>query len=459
MLKKILALVVFLILLLIVWVQSSELRLQYFVLFPALFFPVIFFLEAHYRSLFIPALIIIVTMFLFFFFRVPSWAMVLLGSSALIFFLIWFCYEKKWLQSVSAAEKESAKYVKELEALQQKHQARLESLHHLEKQVAGLLDLYEIARDFNDYLSYEGMAQIIFQRVLPELPFKTLKLVISEKPQDLGDPVGRIFKVHAQGFEELSAPDGLNSSELSWIERAQEGRKMIQEEGCLIFPLNWEADLTAYLLIEGSQSEDLAKFEVLAAYMALQVRKVKLYQTVKDLAIHDGLTGFLVRRHFLERFHEEMKRSIHYTLPLAVLILDIDHFKRYNDQYGHLAGDATLKQVASLLRENLRKVDLVSRYGGEEFLIVVPETRKGIALEIGERIRSSIARHNFKVFNDQTRVTVSIGISLFPEDVTEGKAGGESELVASLIQYADQALYRAKEEGRNRVILYQDLSK
>lgn len=449
----------FLILLLIVWVQSNELILQYFVLFPALFFPAILFMETPYRGLLIPSLVIIASMFLFFLFGYLSLEMTALGTGGIVFFAVWFIYEKNSRVRLSDSEKENEKYVQELAALQQKHQARLESLHHLEKQVAGLLDLYEIARDFNDYLSYEGMAEILFQRVLPELPFKTLKLVISEKIPETGDLQGKVFKVHQQGFEELPMQDGLTAEERGWIEKTHEARKMVQDSDRLIFPMNSEAELLAYLIVEGSQPEDLAKFEVLAAYMALQVRKVKLYQTVKDLAIRDSLTGFLVRRHFLERFHEEMKRSIHYNLPLAVLILDIDHFKRYNDDYGHLAGDATLKQVATLLRENLRKVDLVSRYGGEEFVIVVPETRKAIALEIGERIRSSIARHNFKVFNDQTRVTVSIGISLFPEDLKGEKSAAETELAANLIQYADQALYRAKEEGRNRVILYQDLSK
>lgn len=459
MLKKTLALISFLFLFVTVWIQSQELLLQYFVLFPALFLPVVFFREDFYRRLFLFALGVVFLMFLFFLARYPSMDMAVLGGGGVGFFFVWLAYEKKWVLRVVSAETENKKYAKELLVLQQKHQARLESLHHLEKQVSGLLDLYEIARDFNDYLSYDGMAEILFQRVLPELPFKTLKLVIMEKSAEAGELPGRVFKVHAQGFEEKTVQEGLSKQEAGWIEKANESRRMLQEPGCLIFPMNSESELSAYMIIEGSQPDDLAKFEVLAAYTALQVRKVKLYQTVKDLAIRDSLTGFLVRRHFMERFHEEMKRSLHYNLPLAVLILDIDHFKRYNDDYGHLAGDATLKQVAALLRENLRKVDLVSRYGGEEFVIVVPETRKAIAVEIGERIRSSIARHNFKVFNDQTRVTVSIGISLFPEDIRGEKTAGENELAVSLVQYADQALYRAKEEGRNRVILYQDLSK
>ncbi len=223
-----------------------------------------------------------------------------------------------------------------------------------------------------------------------------------------------------------------------------------------LFPLMSDGKLTACLVVHGANKDDLAKFEVLSAFMTLHVKKVDLYETVKELAIRDGLTGVFVRRHFVERFEEELRRSDKYGLPLAVLMLDIDHFKRYNDEYGHLAGDATLKQVASLLRESLRQVDIVARYGGEEFVMVLPETRWEGAVEVAERIRSSIARHNFKIYSQGTRVTVSIGVSLYPSGKVHMAGKNINETVETLIHAADKALYRAKEEGRNRVILNQE---
>ncbi|MBN1689200.1 MAG: GGDEF domain-containing protein, partial [Candidatus Omnitrophica bacterium] len=135
-----------------------------------------------------------------------------------------------------------------------------------------------------------------------------------------------------------------------------------------------------------------------------------------------------------------------------------DHFKRYNDEYGHLAGDTTLKQVADHLKGSLRRVDIIARYGGEEFMIVSPETRSEGALDVAERIRSGIARQNFKIYNQQTRVTVSIGVTLFPDDLRETMSSDEAAKVAfELIRHADRALYRAKEEGRNRVVMFRDL--
>jgi diguanylate cyclase (GGDEF)-like protein len=194
---------------------------------------------------------------------------------------------------------------------------------------------------------------------------------------------------------------------------------------------------------------------VLSAFLTLQVSKIRLYSSVKELAIRDSLTHVFVRRHFLERFAEELKRSVKFSIPLAVLMLDIDHFKRYNDEYGHIAGDATLKQVASILSLSLRKVDIVGRYGGEEFIVVIPETKKDGAIEICERIRSNIARNTFKIYNTETRVTASIGLALFePEKMQGVSESAETEKFGyQLIQKADKALYQAKEEGRNQVVL------
>jgi diguanylate cyclase (GGDEF)-like protein len=225
-----------------------------------------------------------------------------------------------------------------------------------------------------------------------------------------------------------------------------------------IFPLVLEGHIAALMWVEGAHGEDLVRFEVLVAHLILQLKKIQLYETVKSLAIVDGLTGLYVRRYFLERFNEEVQRSIRFGLPLTVLMLDIDHFKRYNDEFGHLVGDATLKEVAAILRNNLRKVDVVARYGGEEFIAVLPETTGKAAVEVAERIRSSIARHRFRVYDVEAKATVSLGISLYPDDIPADKRKEfYPDLGFDLIRHADRALYRAKEEGRNRIYRYQEI--
>ena len=457
MLKGSLVFIVFIFLAVIVCVEAEQLLISFYIFFPMLLLPVIFFLDFESRFLVPLALMVASAIYGIYLVRFFNPVMLFFGVMNAALFVFFLLYRKQWKTHLREQWQQCDTSLSELETLKQKHHSRLESLHHLEKQVAGLLDLFEIARDFNDCLSFESIAGILQQRVMPELTFQRLRLVLLDKVQP-ESVVQRVFSIADKNLKETQGTEDLTAQDLQHIDQVQVSKRLIRDQQALAFPILVDEEVLACLLVEGADPDDLAKFEVLSAYLALQVKKVRLYETVKELSIRDGLTGVFVRRHFLERLDEELKRSIKYNLSLAVLMLDIDHFKRYNDDYGHLAGDATLKQVAALLRENLRKVDIVARYGGEEFVVVIPEAQTAEALEVAERIRSNVARYNFKIYNDQSRVTVSIGIAMFPEDIPDWAAkSGPSELAAELIRHADQALYRAKDEGRNRVVLHRDL--
>lgn len=344
----------------------------------------------------------------------------------------------------------------ELAELKQKHATRVESLFHLEKQVASLINLFEIARDFNECLNLKETVQILFKKVLPELPFEQANLILmsGEKPAPV---ISKAFVITKSGTEEkTSFPE--DAVDRKWLAASLQQKGFSAHEDVWLFPLVYEGEYNALFVVRGGIKEDLAKFEVLASQLALQIRKVRLYEMVRELSIIDGLTGVFVRRHFLERFEEEIRRALKQTFPLTVLMLDIDHFKRYNDDFGHLVGDATLKEVAQIIRANVRNVDIVARYGGEEFTIVIPETREEGGVEVAERIRSAVARKSFRIYDEETKVTVSIGISVFPQDLPQSVEGGyDPNFMFELIQRADRALYRAKEEGRNRVVLYRTL--
>jgi two-component system cell cycle response regulator len=165
---------------------------------------------------------------------------------------------------------------------------------------------------------------------------------------------------------------------------------------------------------------------------------------LEALAQTDPLTGLVNRRALTIRLVSEMERVRRYNAPLAMLLLDLDHFKLVNDTYGHLAGDDVLIGVAALLQRAVRAVDLVARYGGEEFLIVLPETGKQGAISFAERIRDRIATHRFKMTSSQTvRITASIGVATYPSPGLES--------VEDFFRAADHALYRAKGGGRNLV--------
>lgn len=440
----------------LLFIEHTQLALTFYVLFPVFLIPYFYACEDGRQAKSRIILFLNALLYVFYLWRYFSWEMLFLGGGLILFYGAVASYQSVWKENLRSQELLNLNTSRELESTQAKYHARLESLQHLEKQVSGLLDLFEVARDFSEYLSYGGIASILQKRVRPHFPFLKMHLVVVPKKQEGVEQILR-FSITPEQVKQSDSP--LSDQEYQILEQVKNTRAFIQREMQWIFPLLIDAPFSSYMVVEGTQAEDLAKFEVLSAFLTLQVKKIRLYEGVKELAIRDGLTGVFVRRYFVERFEEELRRSIKQALPLAVLMLDIDHFKRYNDDHGHLAGDATLKQVAEILLRSLRKVDIVARYGGEEFIVLIPETRREGALEVSERIRSHIARDPFKIYNTMTRMTVSIGVAIFSQKTqTELPQTNDDirELTFKLIQHADKALYQAKEKGRNRVILYQE---
>ena len=384
---------------------------------------------------------------------------------------VWIFLLRDWESVLASIESQKQKVSQDIALLREKHNARLDSLGHLERQVASLLDLFEAAKDFNECLYFDQLMDILDKRVKEQISFRALTLLVFSNQSKAGELVSKAMSVGRQNQEDKNVRTASDfeigcacavkeHGKVLRFNRSEEiARLNLSLESVFfpvwIFPLQVEEKMIATVIIEGADLEDFPKFELLAAQLALQVKKISLYETVKELSIIDGLTKVYVRRHFLERLEEELKRALKRKSPLSVLMLDIDHFKSYNDQFGHLVGDSTLREVASVIRENVRKVDLVARYGGEEFVIALPEIGSPANFETAERIRSAVARKHFRLYDEETKATVSVGISSFPKDLTHQDVTDFNEsLMLELIQKADKALYRAKEEGRNRVVSY-----
>jgi len=191
--------------------------------------------------------------------------------------------------------------------------------------------------------------------------------------------------------------------------------------------------------------ERFTNLQIFFNQISIGLQKALLYEKVQRLSITDGLTRLFSHRYFRLRLDEELILVKRYTSQLSLLILDIDHFKRYNDSYGHVAGDQVLMETAKILKEICDVTHLVARYGGEEMVVLVPEATKEQGLELAERIRAGMDEHVFKVGKESTRVTVSVGVACYPQDATTA---------VDLIAQADKALYVAKEGGRNRVVGY-----
>lgn len=189
-------------------------------------------------------------------------------------------------------------------------------------------------------------------------------------------------------------------------------------------------------------AEMLVECRYLSNALSAHINEIRLKMSLEAQAETDGLTGLYNHRIFQERLEYAMAVAGRYGQPMALLLFDIDHFKKFNDTYGHQVGDLVLRELAAVIRSQLRKPDIPARYGGEEFTIILPETPRQGAIELAERLRSVVEKHPFPhPGGDPLSVTVSIGVAAFP-DYTEKQ---------KLIEAADQALYRAKEAGRNRV--------
>jgi len=183
-------------------------------------------------------------------------------------------------------------------------------------------------------------------------------------------------------------------------------------------------------------SDDMLILTALANQVAVAIENARLYEE----SIVDGLTGLYQRKYFELRLEEELKRSQKYKHPLNLVMIDIDYFKRVNDEHGHLMGDAVLKEVASVFKKSIRLEDVVARYGGEEFVLIMPHTSLENMRKTGERLRAEIEEMEISGI----RITISVGVGHF-----DGKEMDFNH--RDLINRADRALYLAKKRGRNRV--------
>ncbi len=215
---------------------------------------------------------------------------------------------------------------------------------------------------------------------------------------------------------------------------------------------NTQPDLKLFLLcqyeIQKVSSHDLLEILKNHPYVFVEhlLKPNCFYSRIKHRIWLDPLTGIFNRRYFENQLSKELQRASRYEHNLSVLFLDIDQFKKVNDEFGHQTGDQVLVDLAQILERNLRSVDIIARYGGDEFIILLPETKKSDAKKTAMRILQAIRNYDF--FKEKLKIKqlgVSIGISAFPDD-----AGGTYDL----IKKADIALYKAKENGGNQVVVY-----
>lgn len=262
--------------------------------------------------------------------------------------------------------------------------------------------------------------------------------------------LSRIYQNHIITLDKLKKPIIVNNLDMddNFSENVLQKEKI---NSFVILPLISNDDLVGRFMICSDKinifsATKLRFLYLLANQAATAILNAKLYADLEQIAFTDSLTQVNNRKYLLQRLEEEMRRARRLSNPMAIIMIDIDNFKMINDTMGHKAGDKVLREVACLLRKNLREIDLIGRYGGEEFVIILPDTSEELAMAIGERTRLSVEAYSSRSFRDMNLyLTISGGLAMFPLHASDPEA---------LIDVADQALYSAKRQGRNRIMPY-----
>jgi diguanylate cyclase (GGDEF)-like protein len=327
----------------------------------------------------------------------------------------------------------------------------------------GLLDLYslyEVGRTVSATLDLDQLLTTTMKRVADATGIESYALFLVDEERNT--IVARSASGIAQGMQQttLLAGEGLagrvcrsrvpemhtGPAPLPWPDTPRPARSVIA------IPLTGrERVLGALELYSTSPSafaeRELAYFTAVGKQLSIALDNATMHQRATELSYHDGLTGLFNRRYLEEALETEARRAARYNLPLSINMVDIDHFKAYNDAHGHTRGDDVLRTVARRLREHIRNADIIARYGGEEFVILLPMTTKAHARLVGEKLRAAIAATPIGNEGGNERLTISVGVATFP---------GDASTAVGLLQAADAALYAAKDAGRNRVEVFND---
>jgi diguanylate cyclase (GGDEF)-like protein len=352
----------------------------------------------------------------------------------------------------------SEKLSEEINVLSSDMNRDIAYVESLEDKLARYSSVKEVAEALSADLVLENINKLIIDRTMQVIgkPGRVLLFLVDVKKQELmlsaSDGVSKILTKKGDVFDHwvLRQRKSLVIDDLAKdfrfaaddTEDAKESFRSIIET-----PLVSENKVIGILRYDSLKEsafshDDLRLLDFIADLGAVAIENATLFSTTQELAIKDSLTGLAVRRYFMERFEEEIRRSALRKGQMSLLMIDIDHFKKYNDQFGHTAGDLVLRHMARSISSMVREGDMVARYGGEEMAVLFIGLDKEKAAIEAEAIRKRIEEEPLMLRKHKARVTVSIGVSSYPQDAM---------LEEELIKIADERLYKAKAAGRNRV--------
>ena len=321
--------------------------------------------------------------------------------------------------------------------------------------------LNEIARVGREVEDFEATARELFRLVREIASAEAMGAVFSDGvssegvavfPDEAGDPFRAEVRQRTERLrDEVGVPFAPDRAVWTGIQGGFLGSDGIAPESlvtttvCSVRAGEMVKGLIAvYTGMEGSALGSASTKEILLRQAFIVLENAWLYRQIARISVTDGLTGLMNVRHFREQAQREHSLARRHNDPYSVLMMDIDHFKKINDVYGHPVGDIVLREIAAIFRKAVRLTDLPARYGGEEFIVFLPRTRLPESVTVGERIRETVERMVFAAPSPMLRCTVSVGIA----EYLPGMEGTEKTVIGR----ADQALYSAKHGGRNRVV-------
>jgi len=328
-----------------------------------------------------------------------------------------------------------------LYSMERRRAEQLEAINAVAKKTTRVLDLDElltiVCRLLLDWFRIDHVAVLLAEG-------DTLRIRAHEGRLTPNLAMGSILSPGmGLGARSLASSRSVIENQVQGVDGYIAGFAETQSEMCV--PLIIFGEKLGVLALESARKnafdpEDIQPLESVADICAAAIQNAHNFDRMKQLAYVDGLTGIHNRRYFEMRLVEELERASRFQGRMSLIMLDIDNFKRMNDEFGHLLGDEMLRAVSTILKQQLRKMDMVCRYGGDEFAIVVPETAGESAMRVAEKLRRQVETHFFP--GVPRPVTISCGVADYPaHGVTR------DEIVAA----ADAALYLAKQSGRNRV--------
>ncbi|MCP4137844.1 MAG: sensor domain-containing diguanylate cyclase [bacterium] len=343
------------------------------------------------------------------------------------------------------------------------YQNKAEDLEMFEKKIYDLKNLIGLGISLSSNLDFESLVESILYSCIGQM-FVEKVAILLQQDLDVDNFCIHMTKGYDTEFDsnEIFLED--NSSIIKYLEEhpkpheysflanlphLKDGYERLQVlSPKMIIPMKSKNFLNGMIVlgdkITGQEftANEIDFLQDLAKFAAIAVENSRLYL----MATLDRMTRLYIHHYFQERLLEEIKRTLRTGGALSLIMMDIDFFKRFNDTYGHQQGDLILKEVARLIKEHIRSIDIPARYGGEEFAIILPQTDLEGAIVIANRIRIEIGKYEFAGQDEPLHITMSLGVAQYDSEIDNSKD--------ELVKRADEALYTAKENGRNKVIAH-----